>query len=240
MASITLHYNPECAACARQAQLTASLDWLGRVALSIADSPIGAVPRGRMVVVDTRDRARVHGDIRHAQDLPPGAAVLSLRTAALHAALSAGWRAGTTRAAMATPARSDGLVLLALALLHLAAQVAHGYGHVAAGVPLTAFQQLFVVVIVTVAPLAAVYAYWKLDRRRGAGLFAVSMGAAFLFGYLLHFVIDSPDLHANVTGEHSAVSSIPPWPWRCWSSSASSSAPTWSCAASVKRRYDIF
>lgn len=55
MASITLHYNPECSACARQAQLTASLDWLGRVALSTADSPIGAVPKGRIVVVDARD-----------------------------------------------------------------------------------------------------------------------------------------------------------------------------------------
>ncbi len=106
---------------------------------------------------------------------------------------------------MGTPARSDGLALLAIALLHLVAQVAHGYSHVAAGVPLTVFQQLFVVVIVTVAPLAAVYAYWKLDARRGAGLFAVSMGAAFLFGYLLHFVIDSPDLHANVAGEHSSA-----------------------------------
>ncbi len=31
------------------------------------------------------------------------------------------------------------------------------------------------------------------------------MGAAFLFGYLLHFVIDSPDLHANVAGEYSTV-----------------------------------
>ena len=56
MATITLHYSPECAACARQAQLTASLDWLGRVALSTASSPIGPVPKGRIVVVDTRDR----------------------------------------------------------------------------------------------------------------------------------------------------------------------------------------
>ena len=106
---------------------------------------------------------------------------------------------------MGTPAKSDGPALLAIAILHLAAQVTHGYSHVAAGVSLTAFQQLFIVAVVTVAPFAAVYAYWKLDRRRGAGLFAVSMGAAFLFGYLLHFVIDSPDLHANVAGEYSAV-----------------------------------
>ena len=92
-----------------------------------------------------------------------------------------------------------------MAILHLAMQVTHGYSHVAAGVPLTAFQQLFIVAVVTVAPFAAVYVYWKLDRRRGAGLFAVSMGAAFLFGYLLHFVIDSPDLHSNVTGQHASM-----------------------------------
>ena len=106
---------------------------------------------------------------------------------------------------MGQPAKSDGVALLAIAMLHLAAQVAHGYSHVAGGVPLTAFQQLFIVAVVTVAPFGAVYVHWELDRQRGAGLFAVSMGAAFLFGYLLHFVIDSPDLHANVTGEHSAL-----------------------------------
>ena len=31
------------------------------------------------------------------------------------------------------------------------------------------------------------------------------MVAAFIFGYLLHFVIDSPDLHSNVIGEHKSV-----------------------------------
>ena len=28
------------------------------------------------------------------------------------------------------------------------------------------------------------------------------MVAAFLFGYLLHFFIDSPDLHSNVVGDY--------------------------------------
>ena len=98
---------------------------------------------------------------------------------------------------MGTPVRSEAVALLAIAILHLAVQVAHGYSHVAADVPLTAFQQLFILVFVTVAPLAAVYAFWKMDRRTGAALFSLSMAAAFLFGYLLHFVIDSPDLHSK-------------------------------------------
>ncbi len=54
MSNITLHYNPECAACTRQARLTARLDWLGRVALSTARSPLGDVPKGQIVVVDAR------------------------------------------------------------------------------------------------------------------------------------------------------------------------------------------
>lgn len=106
---------------------------------------------------------------------------------------------------METPARSEATALLTIAVLHLAAQFAHAYSHVAGAVPLSAFQQLFVLAVVTVAPFAAVYVHWKLDRRRGAGLFAVSMGAAFLFGYLLHFVIDSPDLHSNVAVQHRSL-----------------------------------
>ena len=35
-----------------------------------------------------------------------------------------------------------------------------------------------------------------------AGLFALSMVAALRFGYLLHFVIDSQDLHSNEVGKH--------------------------------------
>ena len=39
---------------------------------------------------------------------------------------------------------------------------------------------------------------WRLGSRDGAALFAASMYAAFVFDYLLHFVIDAPDLHADV------------------------------------------
>ncbi len=49
---ITVHYNPECAKCRRQAVWTRRLDWLGRVVLSTEPSPIGAVPKGETVVVD--------------------------------------------------------------------------------------------------------------------------------------------------------------------------------------------
>ena len=56
MSAITLHYNPSCSACSQQARRTARLDWLGRIALSTANSPLGDVPKGQIVVVDARSR----------------------------------------------------------------------------------------------------------------------------------------------------------------------------------------
>ena len=55
MKAISLHYNPMCATCVRQARRTARLDWLGRVDVTTADSPLGAVPAGEIVVVDKRN-----------------------------------------------------------------------------------------------------------------------------------------------------------------------------------------
>ncbi|MCY3632923.1 MAG: hypothetical protein OXH29_09660 [bacterium] len=113
---------------------------------------------------------------------------------------------------MATPARSEQFTLLVLALVHLVVQLTHGYSHIEADVSLSAMQQVFIYVVATFMPLAAVFVALRKDVRLGAGLFAVSMAAAFLFGYLAHFVIDSPDLHSNVVGDyadlffHSALS----------------------------------
>ena len=106
---------------------------------------------------------------------------------------------------MATPARFDRSALVVIAVVHLAVQATHAYSHVVADVPNTALQQAFIVVVVTLGPLAAALAALRWNLRIGAGLFAASMVASFLFGYLLHFVINSPDLHSNVVGEHGAV-----------------------------------
>ena len=106
---------------------------------------------------------------------------------------------------MATPARFDCLVLVSIAGLHVVAQASHAYGHIAADVANTALQQVFIVIVVTIGPLAAVLVAWRRNLRLGARLFAASMVASFAFGYLLHFVIDTPDLHSNVVGEHAGV-----------------------------------
>ena len=54
MSKIALYYNPTCADCARQAERTTQMDWLGRVELLTDDSPLGEVPVGEIVVVEKR------------------------------------------------------------------------------------------------------------------------------------------------------------------------------------------
>jgi len=95
--------------------------------------------------------------------------------------------------------------LLSIVVLHLIVQIAHGYSHVVEDVQNTPLQLVFILLVITIAPLVAVYIVWKGNVRKGAGLFTLSMAAAFLFGYFLHFVIDSPDLHSNIIGEHKSI-----------------------------------
>ena len=106
---------------------------------------------------------------------------------------------------MATPATLDRTALVAIAVVHLAVQAAHAYSHIVADVPNTALQQVFIVLVVTIGPLAAALIALRWSLRLGAALLAASMVASFAFGYLLHFVFDTPDLHTNVVGDHSGI-----------------------------------
>jgi hypothetical protein len=103
------------------------------------------------------------------------------------------------------PAKSKKRALVSIAALHVTVQVTHGYSHVVEGIQNTPLQLVFILPVITIAPLFAVYIAWEINLRKGAALFALSMLAAFLFGYSLHFVIDSPDFHSNVIGEYASV-----------------------------------
>lgn len=103
------------------------------------------------------------------------------------------------------PVRSEVSILMLFASLHLVAQIAHGYSHNAANVDLTLSQLVFVVLVITILPWLAVVVAWKRNVTSGASLFALSMAASFLFGYIGHFVLDSPDLYSNVFGQYSGT-----------------------------------
>ena len=83
--------------------------------------------------------------------------------------------------------------------------VVHHYAHVVADVRNTPLQLLFILLVVTIAPWATVYLAWRRTVKIGAAVFSLSMAASLAFGLVLHFVIDSPDLHSNVAPGHGAV-----------------------------------
>ena len=53
---LSLHYNPSCPDCARQAKRTARLDWWRAIDFRTDRSPLGEVPVGEIVVVDEQRR----------------------------------------------------------------------------------------------------------------------------------------------------------------------------------------
>ncbi len=97
------------------------------------------------------------------------------------------------------------MTLAGIAALHLGVGLTHTYSHAAADVPIPAVHQVYIVIVVTLMPLAAVWLAFRRSLRLGVALFAASMYASFVFGYLMHFVLDSPDLHSNIVGDSAGV-----------------------------------
>ena len=58
---LSLHYNPNCPDCVRQAKRTARLDWFHAIDLRTDTSPLGKVPVGKIVVVDRQSRRAFTG-----------------------------------------------------------------------------------------------------------------------------------------------------------------------------------
>lgn len=83
---------------------------------------------------------------------------------------------------------------------YLLANLAHGVPHAAVPVPLTPFQTAFVVLVVTVAPVAGFVLAWRGAERVGWIVFSLSMAASFAFGVYHHFLVPNPDNVRSVGG----------------------------------------
>jgi hypothetical protein len=80
-----------------------------------------------------------------------------------------------------------------LAIIHLAVTVWHGNAHQALGVHLPPEKNIFVYVVIVVAPIVGAFLAWTRYRLAGAWVFALSMLGALLFGLYHHYVGVSPD-----------------------------------------------
>jgi len=95
---------------------------------------------------------------------------------------------------------------LAIVVTHFALSVAHGAAHAHLAIRLTAMQQIFIIAVITAAPLLAGYLIWKFRLRVGGLVLALSMAGALAFGIYYHYVVPGPD---NVSYDHSNAS--PNW-----------------------------
>lgn len=99
-------------------------------------------------------------------------------------------------------ARSDVAALVIVAAVHLVIGGVHQYAHAVGEVTNSSLQVLFIVLVVTIAPWAAIGIAWTKHLTIGAVVFSVAMLASLVFGLVLHFAVESPDLYLNVVPEH--------------------------------------
>jgi len=91
-------------------------------------------------------------------------------------------------------------VALALVLIHLVVSTIHGRAHQGAMVTLTTFGYIYVAAVITLTPLVAAALLFTRKKRIGALLFALSMLGSFLFGFWYHFLSETSDNVAHVSG----------------------------------------
>ena len=78
-------------------------------------------------------------------------------------------------------------------LVHLAVSIIHGYAHTQLAVGLSAWQNGYVLIVITLAPLVALILVWMRRARVGLALLAISMAGSLIFGGYFHFIGISPD-----------------------------------------------
>jgi hypothetical protein len=92
------------------------------------------------------------------------------------------------------------LAALALILVHLVISIVHGRAHQGATVALTTFGYVYVVIVITVAPLVAGALLFSRKQKVGALLLALSMLGSLAFGVWYHFLSAGSDNIAEVPG----------------------------------------
>src|SRR5437868_13872957 len=96
---------------------------------------------------------------------------------------------------MSSPIRFLGVALI---LVHLAISTFHGLTHQAAMVALTPFGYVYVLLVITVAPLVAGGLLFSRWAKMGGLLLALSMLGSFVFGGWYHFLSATNDNVAEV------------------------------------------
>ena len=96
--------------------------------------------------------------------------------------------------------RVGGVWLVSVVIAHLAISVVHGQAHTGAHVGLPLAGALFVYIVILAGPLVGLaVSRWRADA--GAWIVAASLGGAFVFGLVNHFIIPGADRVDHVAAE---------------------------------------
>ena len=77
--------------------------------------------------------------------------------------------------------------------IHLVAVIIHALAHARLAVNMTPLQNLYIVVVIMIAPVIAGILVWTPFHRAGAYLFAIAMMGALIFGGYHHFIAAGVD-----------------------------------------------
>ncbi len=96
------------------------------------------------------------------------------------------------------------VLLSTLAVLaHLVVSIVHGQAHDRLAVGLSNWQNLYVLIVVVIAPLIAMVLIWTRLAHIGLLLLVISMAGSLIFGVAYHYVVISPDHVSHLPpGEH--------------------------------------
>ena len=89
--------------------------------------------------------------------------------------------------------RRDRIICTVAVLVHLVVNVAHGRAHGELGVGLSAFQNIYVITVILIAPLIAMLLLWTRYARLGLLVLVISMAGSLILGVIYHYVVVSPD-----------------------------------------------
>jgi hypothetical protein len=82
---------------------------------------------------------------------------------------------------------------IAMIVAHLAVNVFHGLAHQRLAIEISAPENVFVVLVILIAPIVAGVLLLLKTWRMGAWLLLVSMAGALVFGIYEHFIAPGPD-----------------------------------------------
>lgn len=96
--------------------------------------------------------------------------------------------------------RASLIAAFAIILIHFVISLLHGSAHQGAFVTLNTFGYVYVLIVITLAPLVAGVLLLTRKRKFGALLLALSMFGSFVFGFWYHFLSATNDNVAQVHG----------------------------------------